>query len=85
MRSRAYGIFIVALVFLSLASCSATTTIKDPDGRVYEIVSQKDALVKADLNNGVSLIIDNRGSRSTIQTALDMWILRWMTTDEEGK
>lgn len=75
----------LSIMLILLAACTATTTIKDPDGRVYEIVSQKDAVVKASLNNGVSLTVDNRGERSTLGTIFDAWILKYMSDSEDGK
>lgn len=76
--------FLIITILL-MVGCGFTTTIKDPDGRVYEIVSQKDALVHAKLANGVDLTIDNRGPKSSLQTILDAWALKIMFREGDDK
>ncbi len=75
----------ICIILMLMTACSATTTIKDPDGRMYEIVSQKDAVVRASLNNGVSIFVDNSGPRSIIGTVLDAWLFKSLTADEGEK
>lgn len=55
------------VICFSLVGCAAiTTTIEDPIGEVYTVVSKKDALVKFE-RDGVKIEVDNRGKIGWIE------------------
>lgn len=71
------------VIVLLLAGCMSTTTIKEPNGNVYEIVSRTDAVVHAKLSNSVSLTVDNRGKPSTLDELIKLYFMQW--TAEQAK
>lgn len=73
------------IIAILLAGCGFTTTIKDPDGRQYEITSRSDAMVHAKFVNGVDLTVDNRGNPGFVEKIMQFWMLRWLDTDEGDK
>jgi hypothetical protein len=82
MSSHILTVFL--LVFL-MAGCTAKTTITQPDGQTYEVVSQKDAVVHAKLGNAVSLTVDNRGEGGIMSDIIKMWSLKFITESEVEK
>jgi hypothetical protein len=73
---------LILLLTLLLAGCTATTTIMEPDGKTYQVVSQKDAIVHAKISNGVELTVDNRGEGGIMSDIIKMWSLKWITETE---
>jgi hypothetical protein len=76
---------LIIILALVLAGCTAKTTITQPDGKTYEVVSQKDAVVHAKLSNSVSLTVDNRGEGGIMSDIIKMWSLKWITESEVEK
>jgi hypothetical protein len=76
---------LIIILALLLTGCTAKTTITQPDGQTYEVVSQKDAVVHAKLSNAVSLTVDNRGEGGIMSDIIKMWSLKWITESEVEK
>lgn len=60
----------ILIVIILLSGCAVTTTVTTPDGRVYTVVSQRDALVDWQDNRN-RLVVDNRGRESRFEQTLN--------------
>ena len=72
----------LGLLALLVAGCSFKTVITEPGGREYTVLSQKDAIVHAKFVNSAEITVDNRGSKSSFQSIVDAWLLKYMTETE---
>ena len=75
--------YLSLVIVLLLAGCMSTTTITEPDGKVYAIESRSDSVVHAKLSNNVSLTVDNRGKPSTLDELIKLYFMQW--TAEQSK
>lgn len=68
---------LLIIMVLLIMSCSSVTTIREPDGKEWEITSRNDAVVHASLSNGVDLTVDNRGKPSTLDELIKLYFMQW--------
>ena len=67
---------ILIIIVLFCASCaSITTTIEDPHGEIWTVVSKKDSLVKLE-KDGVKLEINNQGRLGIIESIFGVLIMK---------
>lgn len=65
---------IVLLVFL-IGCAAIRTTITDPQGEVYVVMSKKDALVTME-KDGVKLTVDNRGKMGLFENLMGVLLMK---------
>lgn len=66
--------FLIVTIILTVG-CSAKMTITDPDGRIWKIVSKKNALVKYKDPN-VDITVDNRGKLGVVESVFGVLMLK---------
>ena len=65
----------VFLIILLCAGCSVTTEVRSPDGNVYQVRSQSDAIVSYE-DETVKIHVDNRGRTPIAETILTGTVAR---------
>lgn len=75
-----WSIVILVLVLI-LTGCATTldgtykTTIEDPHGEIWTVISKKDSLVKLE-KNGVKLEVNNQGKLGIVESIFGVLILK---------
>ena len=66
---------IILLVFLIAGCTTITTTIEDPHGEIWTVVSKKDSLVKLE-KDGVKVEVNNQGKLGIIESIFGVLIMK---------
>ena len=66
---------IIILLVLVIGCATITTTIEDPEGNIWTVVSKKDSIVKLD-NDGVKLEVNNQGKLGIIESIFGVLIMK---------
>lgn len=74
-------IIIILFVFILVGCASIRTTIENPQGEIFTIISKKDALVTYKQNK-VEITVDNRGKLGLFENLLGIIVMK---TDVELK
>lgn len=74
------GIFILWSIVWIFSGCAfnapITSTIEDPEGQIWTILSKSDALVEIKRPDGVIVKVDNRGKPSFFETYMQYLLIK---------
>lgn len=71
----------ILILSILLMGCSTTTIITDRSGGVFQVESQKDAIVTF-RDESVTVTVDNRGRASTLDEIIKLYYMQWQA--EQG-
>lgn len=66
---------IIVLLCASCAIATIKTTIEDPHGKIWAVISKKDSLVKLE-KDGVKLEVNNQGKLGIIESIFGVLIMK---------
>ncbi|MCK5019577.1 MAG: hypothetical protein KAS32_21140 [Candidatus Peribacteraceae bacterium] len=66
----------VLVLLMFLTGCTSTTVITDRSGGIFQIESQKDAIVTFK-DESVVVTVDNRGRPSTLDELIKLYFMKW--------
>jgi len=75
--------YLSLVIALLLAGCSFTTTIKDPDGKVWAIKSRNNALVHAKFINTGEFTVDNTGRPSAVEDIIKLYTIQQINKEAD--
>lgn len=75
---------LLLVIGIMLMGCSTTTIITDRNGGVFQVESQKDAIVTFK-DTAVTVTVDNRGRPSTLDELIKLYYMQWQAQQGTGE
>lgn len=74
---------LIIFLLMGITGCAVTTTIIDPCGNTWKIISKKDALVKLEkeetkleIKTGIKIEVDNRGKLGLFENLMGIIFMK---------